>query len=405
MLKEIDNNTIILEYIWVDGNNCSIFSKSRTCFSSAPEMLLNDIPNWSFDGSSTGHSKKDSENSEIILIPRCTCLNPLQPNSQLVLCDTYNSDLTHTASNHRVHANKIMTAVDNQYPMFGLEQEYYLITPDIKKIIQQTKCCDKWYKKLFSCTNSCSTEHDRIQAYYSNKIHYCGGGHTHTLGRKIANEHLQACVKAKLTISGINAEVGPNQWEFQIGPSIGIEAGDHMWVARYLLIMIAEKYESSVDFSPKPFLNLPGSGCHVNFSTKLMREYHTGFNHIINAINLLAIDHENHMKIYGYNNILRLTGKHETASIDDYTYGIGTRTTSIRIGQETYKNKGGYFEDRRPGSNIDPYLVTSAIVGSTVLEKAIKMKIDTNINTQILDSDDDTPVTLQSNSSCTHSPK
>ena len=397
MLKEIDNNTIILEYIWVDGNICSIFSKSRTCFSSAPEMLLNDIPNWSFDGSSTGHSKKDSENSEIILIPRFTCLNPLQPNSQLVLCDTYNSDLTPTDSNHRVHANKIMTAVHNQCPMFGLEQEYYLITQDIKKFIQQTKSCDKWYKKLFSCKTTCSTEHDRIQAYYSNKIHYCGGGHTHTLGRKIANEHLQACVKANLTISGINAEVGPNQWEFQIGPSIGIEAGDHMWVARYLLIMIAEKYESSVDFNPKPFLNLPGSGCHVNFSTNLMREYHTGFNHIINAINLLAIDHENHMKIYGYNNILRLTGKHETASIDDYTYGIGTRTTSIRIGQETYKNKGGYFEDRRPGSNIDPYLVTSAIVGSTILEKAIKMEIDTNINTQILDSDDDTPVTLQSN--------
>jgi glutamine synthetase len=396
---------IILEYIWIDGNNCSIFSKSRTYYSSGEEVRLDDIPNWTFDGSSTGHSKKDSENSEIILIPRFTCLNPLQPNSQLVLCDTYNSDLTHTDSNHRVHANKIMTAVHNQYPMFGLEQEYYLITPDIREILQQTKCCDKWYKKLFSCKTPCSTEHDRIQAYYSNKIQYCGGGHMHTLGRKIANEHLQACVKAKLTISGINAEVGPNQWEFQIGPIIGIEAGDHMWVARYLLIMIAEKYETSIDFSPKPFLNLPGSGCHVNFSTKLMREYHTGFPHIINAINLLAIDHENHMKIYGYNNNLRLTGKHETASIDDYTYGIGTRTTSIRIGQETFKNKGGYFEDRRPGSNIDPYLVTSAIVGSTVLEKAIELEIDTNNNTQIIDSDDDTPMTLQSNSSCTYSPK
>ena len=396
MLKETDNTIIILEYIWVDGNNCSIFSKSRTYYSLGPEVRLDDIPNWSFDGSSTGHSKKDSENSEIILIPRFTCLNPLQPNSQLVLCDTYNSDLTYTDSNHRVNANKIMTAVHNQSPMFGLEQEYYLITPDIRNL-QQTKCCDKWYKKVFSC--------NRIQNYYSNKIQYCGGGHTHTLGRKIANEHLQACVKAKLTISGINAEVGPNQWEFQIGPSIGIEAGDHMWVARYLLIMIAEKYETNVDFSPKPFLNLPGSGCHVNFSTKLMREYHTGFSHIINAINLLAIDHETHMKIYGYNNNLRLTGKHETASIDDYTYGIGTRTTSIRIGQETFKNKGGYFEDRRPGSNIDPYLVTSAIVGSTVLKKAIEPEIDTSNNTQILDSDDDTPVTLQSNSSCTDSPK
>ena len=57
-----------------------------------------------------------------------------------------------------------------------------------------------------------------------------------------------------------------------------------------------------------------------------------------------------------------MTGKHETASYQRFTFGYGTRNTSIRIGNDTVKNNKGYFEDRRPASNMDPYIVTGILL-------------------------------------------
>ena len=53
--------------------------------------------------------------------------------------------------------------------------------------------------------------------------------------------------------------------------------------------------------------------------------------------------------------------------INKFTSGIADRTASVRIGNETIKNKCGYFEDRRPSSNCDPFLVTSHIFETTHL--------------------------------------
>ena len=54
-----------------------------------------------------------------------------------------------------------------------------------------------------------------------------------------------------------------------------------------------------------------------------------------------------------------MTGEHETAKYDVFSYGVANRGASIRIGNETQRQQKGYFEDRRPSSNMDPYLVTS----------------------------------------------
>ena len=72
------------------------------------------------------------------------------------------------------------------------------------------------------------------------------------------------------------------------------------------------------------------------------------------------------MAVYGANNDRRMTGAHETASYDKFTHGKANRGASVRIGNDTYDEKKGYFEDRRPGANMNPYQVTSMLLKTTM---------------------------------------
>jgi len=60
---------------------------------------------------------------------------------------------------------------------------------------------------------------------------------------------------------------------------------------------------------------------------------------------------------------MRLTGKHETASIHQFSYGVADRGASIRV-PHSFVNNGyrGYLEDRRPNSQGDPYQIASQIL-------------------------------------------
>ena len=87
----------------------------------------------------------------------------------------------------------------------------------------------------------------------------------------------------------------------------------------------------------------------------------------LRKIERLEKKHDIHMKYYGSGNEERMTGEHETASFNKFTYDVANRGCSIRIGNDTHKNEKGYFEDRRPSSNCDPYLVTGMIFKTTVL--------------------------------------
>lgn len=343
----MSNNTIFVEYVWLGGNS-ELRSKTKVINHSSNNITLQDLPNWNYDGSSTGQA--EGIDSEVIIKPRALFNDPIRGGSnKLVMCDTYDKNNNPLSNNHRYSANEIFNKKLDEVPWYGLEQEYFIINPLNQKPLG-------------------------YNSNISQGQFYCSVGQGNAFGRMIVEEHLVACAEAGIKISGINAEVAPGQWEFQVGPCVGIETGDHLWMARYLLIRIAEIHELGINFEPKVLKgDWNGSGCHTNYSTKNMR-YGTndksGLSYILEAIEKLRNKHSEHMSIYGENNELRMTGEHETSTYDTFSFDINktvNRGASIRVGNETLRDKRGYFEDRRPSSNCDPYLVTSKIFETTVL--------------------------------------
>lgn len=328
------NCKTVLEYIWIGGKN-EIRSKTRVINTFLPFGSIELIPYWNYDGSSTWQADSNGD-TEIILKPCALFKDPFRVIQDtacyLVLCDTYKSNGEPTETNNRYKANKIFEDLICEFPWFGLEQEYFF------SYYEETK------QKLYNPNDG---------------YHYCGTT-KNVNQRTIVEKHLQMCIEIGITISGINAEVANDQWEFQIGPSQGIQAGDNLIIARYILERLAEQIECSINYFPKVKPDINGSGCHINFSTSGTRA-ENGIELIHKYIERLEKKHQEHIDVYGENNHLRLTGLHETSSIDKFTWGVGTRNTSIRIPNQTFNEKSGYFEDRRPSANIDPYLATSTI--------------------------------------------
>lgn len=332
--------TQILEYVWI-GGCMEVRSKTKVMSNINIIDNIRDVPEWNFDGSST--KQAEGNDSEVVLKPVCLFRDPFRSNlknSLLVLCDTYDPNGKHLKQNNRASAKEIFNLKLDEKPWYGLEQEYFIMDPKTNLPL--------------------GLDNDKKQGQF-----YCSVGAENTFGRKIAEEHLEACINAGINISGINSEVAPGQWEFQIGPCEGIDSGDHLWIARYLLVRIAENHGLIINFEPKPVKgDWNGSGCHTNFSTKNIREGTTdnnGLFFINEAIQKLSLKHKEHMDVYGSGNEERMTGLHETASYDIFSYGIANRGASIRIGNQNFNNKKGYFEDRRPSSNMDPYLVTAML--------------------------------------------
>lgn len=335
------NKVGIFEYIWLDAKN-DFRSKTKVMGVNDNQSLLEQLPVWNYDGSSTGQA--EGKDSEIFLKPMAIFKDPFRPThfAHLVWCEMLNKNMEPLSNSTRTNAMKIFEQYENEEPWFGLEQEYFIVDVEIGL-------------PLGFGTN----KNPEPQGKY-----YCSIGADRALGRIIPETHLDYCLYAGIKICGINAEVAPAQWEYQIGPCVGIEAGDHLWVSRYILNRIAETKGYNISYHPKPLgsnADWNGSGCHTNFSTCSMRE-ENGIEHIYNAIKRLSKNHYCHMRYYGEDNRMRMSGQHETSSYDKFTFGRANRGASVRIPNNVLDESKGYFEDRRPASNCDPYLVTSLIL-------------------------------------------
>jgi glutamine synthetase len=345
---ENTNTTAILEYVWIDGyENLRSKIKITTITKDENNNISLKIPDWNYDGSSTNQSK--NKISDIIIKPVRIFTNPFfDENAFLILCETFNPDNTpHETNNRRKLANNI-TKYDKLEGLFGIEQEYV--------ILSRNNLPYKW-KDL----------NDPGSGNQENQAYYCSVGGDRCFGREISNEHLIKCMKAGIKICGTNSEVMASQWEYQIGPLDALTISDELWMSRYILNRITEKYECYISYKPKLYKEWNGSGGHTNFSTKKMRE-EGGIEEIINVCNKLEKYHNEHIKVYGKNNNERLSGNHETSNINNYSYGVGERGASIRIPLQVMLDKKGYLEDRRPASNLDPYLVCYRILETILID-------------------------------------
>jgi glutamine synthetase len=332
--------TFFLEYIWLDGNNPQQL-RSKTKIVEAKNEDKIKLTNWNFDGSST--SQAETQKSELILKPVNKFKNPFQEGGFLVMCEVYYPDGQRHESNQRsVLVNNVVDF--DQKTMYGFEQEYIIYDCKAGKPLG-------WPQDGFP----------RPQGDY-----YCGVGANNVSGRQFVEEHAQLCLNAGLKISGINAEVMLGQWEYQIGPVPAIDGSDQLWISRWILNRLSEKYGYRVELDPKPFIgdDWNGSGMHVNFSNEDMREdMENKYELVVDACKKLSHNIEEHIEVYGKNNRNRLTGSNETCSIDEFRWGVGDRTASIRIPYSIKDDTTpGYLEDRRPASNADPYQVCNVLI-------------------------------------------
>jgi len=327
------------EYIWMDGTEPTPLLRSKTKI--LPDG--SDLPIWGFDGSSTNQAEGHA--SDCVLRPVFSCPDPIRGGDNvLVLAEVLNTDMTPHPSNTRAALLDVAQRYSSHEPIFGIEQEYTL------------------FKGTRPLGFPDSGGYPGPQGPY-----YCGVGQDDVYGRPLVEAHMQALLDAGLSLSGINAEVMPGQWEFQIGPLPPVECADQLWVARWLLHRLGEEFEISVTLDPKPVRgDWNGAGAHTNFSTKEMRE---AYDPVIAACEALGKNWEEHIHNYGFGVEHRLTGLHETAPWNEFTYGVSNRGASVRIPWQVEKDQKGYIEDRRPNANCDPYVVTRLIT-STVCAAA-----------------------------------
>ena len=326
------------EYLWIDGTLPTAEIRSKTKILPDGE----DPGIWAFDGSSTNQATGD--NSDVVLQPVFQCHDPIRGGDNLlVMCETQiTEDFSPHPTNTRAAAVAALEKYGDQAPIFGLEQEYTML---------QTG--SRWPYGF--------PEHGfpGPQGPY-----YCGVGAVKIAGREIVEEHTTWCIEAGLGISGTNAEVMPGQWEFQIGPLDTVTVGDHLWIARYLLYRLGEKWNVEISLEAKPMKgDWNGAGMHTNFSTEAMRN---GYDAVVMAAEALGAPGkpEEHLVGYGVGIEERLTGEHETQRFDQFSYGVSDRGASVRIPWQVAKEQKGYIEDRRPNANADPYEVTTLITNT-----------------------------------------
>jgi glutamine synthetase len=309
-----------LEYVWLDGYKPEPKLRSKVRITDEEIITVLDVPEWGFDGSSTRQA--EGHFSDCYLKP-VRIYRKNNGNTIYVLCEVMDSKGNPHETNDRAKL------VEDFNFWVGFEQEYFIRSAHNKQILG------------FHTGGIIDPQ----------GIYYCGvGGQMY--GRNLTEQHLDMCLDYNIGIEGTNAEVALGQWEYQVFSKGKIKSADDLWMSRYFLYKIAEKYGYEIELHPKPLTSgdWNGSGLHTNFSNKRMREI-GGEEYFKSIFKVFESRAKEHIENYGSDNHLRLTGKHETQSIDKFSWGVSDRGASIRVPKSVGETWKGYLEDRRPSSN------------------------------------------------------
>jgi len=324
------------DYVWLDGYKptANIRTKAQMVELDSFDGSVGEVPVWGFDGSST--QQAEGHDSDCILQPVRSYKNPQRNNAWLVLCEVLDRAGKPVPSNFRA---QIDDDANDEF-WFGFEQEYVLMSSAGRPL----GFPDGGYPEP--------------QGPY-----YCSVGTQNAAGRELIEEHFAICVEAGIGLTGINGEVMLGQWEFQCFNKGAKRAADDLIMARYMLYLLSEKHGVIANLDPKPISgDWNGSGMHSNFSFDYLRDI-GGQDYIEALCQGFEPFHKEHIAVYGAGNELRLTGAHETASIDNFSFGASNRAASIRIPIFTTSHDWkGYLEDRRPASDADPYQIVHRIM-------------------------------------------
>ncbi len=323
-----------LEYVWLDGYLPEPNLRSKTKIVDKAPSSVADLALWGFDGSST--QQAEGKSSDCVLKPVALYPDSTRKNGFLVMCEVMMPDLTPHPSNFRA------TVEDSEDLWIGFEQEYF-------------------FYESGRPLGFPAEGYPAPQGPYYTGIGYKNVG---DIARQIVEEHIDITLDAGINLEGINAEVAKGQWEWQIFGKGSKKVCDDLWMSRYLMIRLCEKYGIDVEFYCKPIKgDWNGSGMHTNFSTAQLRDK-GGKAYFEKLMAAFEKYRDEHIAAYGPDNHLRLTGLHETQSIDKFNYGVANRGASIRIPHSFVANDAyrGYLEDRRPNSQADPYKIVSRIL-------------------------------------------
>jgi glutamine synthetase len=269
---------------------------------------LEQIPYEGFDGSST--MQAEGKSSDCVLKPVRVFPDGARTNGVLVMCEVMMPD------GRTPHpSNKRATIPDDEGAWFGFEQEY------------------------FFCKDGRPLGFPEAGYPAPKGPYYAGVGYKNvgSVARQMVEEHLDLCLAAGINHEGINADVAKGQWEYQIFGKGSKRAADELWMARYLMERVTEKYGIDIEYHCKALgdTDWNGSGLHCHFSTTFMRE--TG----------------------GKEYFARLMAAFESSQDG----GVADRGASIRLPHSVVNNEyKGYLVDHHPDFQGDPYAIVSRIM-------------------------------------------
>lgn len=344
----IIEKTYQIEYIWF-GSNGEFRSKVRIIRSQPNQINRHLSTRWSYDGSSTGQAT--TEASEITLVPVAHYEDRSKKRYFYLLCDSVRETVdengqitqaTNLSERSRLADLLNNTEVSTLDIWFGFEQEFFI--RDQYSLIATEQ-------GPFYC--GVEVPRDSNPVSRSNRVL--------EQVRPLTEAIVARCMDIGVNLTGWNLEVAPGQTEIQVFGA-GIKACDDLMMMRYMAHRVLAEHTMVPDFSPKPLgPDWNGSGLHTNVSTAQTRA-EGGMDAIRTYMQRMEERHAEHISVYGEGNEQRLTGQHETSSMERFTWGVGNRASSVRIPTETARNGRGYFEDRRPAANANPYAIARVMM-------------------------------------------